>query len=65
MFHRDGWHKKIADTFVEWRDLRPIPDDIDPQYLIDLNIDEVPHIDMKALAASKFEILERLKQGLK
>lgn len=65
VFFRDQWHKKVADTFVGWEDLAPIPDDIDPQYLIDLNIDEVPHIDMDALAASKLEILEHLKNGLK
>lgn len=63
VFHRDGWHKKIADTFKGWRDARPIPDDIDPQYLIDLNIDEVPHIDMEVLAASKIGLLNYLKHG--
>lgn len=64
VFHRDGWHKKIVMTFPTWHDLKPIPDDIDPQYLIDLNIDEVPHIDVKALAASKIGMVERLKQEL-
>ena len=64
VFFRDGWHKKAAETFAGWTDLAPLPDDLDTQYLIDLNIDEVPHIDMDALAASKIGILERLKQGL-
>ncbi|MDO5328547.1 MAG: radical SAM protein [Coriobacteriia bacterium] len=56
VFFRDGWHEKIASKFKDWNNLDPIPDDIDPSYLVNLGIDEVPHIDMDALRNSKFEI---------
>ena len=54
LFHRDGWHAKVVAAFEGWHDLAPIPDDIDPSYLKNLEIGETPQFDVAELKSGGF-----------